>query len=129
MSSLLPQATPSAAWTSGGKAFTAPYRSMMPQNLISAPAQLQAPPTTAGTDASATTATTAGMAGTAGMATMAHIAPQTGLFSDASTLKIQDTPFQSANMPNPSWQFITPNLPPCAQMTKPAFITEREQLL
>ena len=32
-------------------------------------------------------------------------------------------------MPNPSWQFIAPNLPPCAQMTQPAMLTEQEQLL
>ena len=87
MSSLLPQVTPSAAGTAGGKAYMAEYGAIIAQNMISAPAHLQAPPKTACTAAIATTARMAGTADPAGMATTAHIAPQTGLFTGTLTLK------------------------------------------
>ena len=84
----------------------------------------------AATAPAATTAVTAGMAGAAGTATTAPKAgSQAGLFTGAPTLNIQGTPFQGAYIPNPSWQFIAPNLPPHAQMAQTALLSKREQLV
>ena len=68
------------------------YGAILPQYIVSASAQLQAPPTTA---AAAPMATMAGAAGTVGTAPMAPTAGSS-LFASASALNIQGTPFQGA---------------------------------
>ena len=80
VTSVVTQATPSMA---GSARVTAQYSAILPQYIVSASAQLQAPPTTA---AAAPTAGTAPMAPTAG----------SSLFASASALNIQGTPFQGA---------------------------------
>ena len=103
---------------------------LLPQLQGRSTAALQHLPTAAATAPAATTAATAGTAGAAGTATTAPTAgSQAGLFTGAPTLNIQGTPFQGAYIPNPSWHFIAPNLPPHAQMAPPAVLSEREQLV
>ena len=85
---LVTQATPRTVGSAGLR-HMAHYGAIMPQYLVSAPAQFQAPSTAA---AAATMAATATMAGTAGTATMVPMAPmagsQAGLYTGAPTVNI-----------------------------------------
>ena len=52
---------------------------------------------------------------------------RSGLFTGAPSLDVQVTQFQCAYrpMPNPSWQFITPNLLSGAQVAQPAIFDSK----
>ena len=101
---VITQATPSPAGYAGVAAYTTQYDSIMPQYIVSAPAHFQAPPMAAATAGpltavlhSASMAGTVGAAGTVGTAPPTPMAgSQASVYTGASTLNIQDPPFQGA---------------------------------